>query len=271
MKNAPLPLAVCITLWVAGCSDDPSKQPTCDGKFFGLPSESTGLDADICAPECRCGDVSFVATIHLEEEINRLAATTLIAPPPTPDVDPYAASVLPIADTESVCTVVPDDNMPRAYRLETVRADTAGDGIITHFNACGLCSSLQDLSVYMRYPDLTTPVRACAMLSVTGPDEDSLACIADLGFTDPCAKIWFYNSRNTRYECLGPCLAALEDPYQFPDGSLNGCLACDEEKSGPVFKAVAGRTRRNTGLASAICRPCAEVGHLTHDYSAVVD
>ena len=78
MKNAPLPLAVCITLWVAGCSDDPSKQPTCDGKFFGLPSESTGLDADICAPECRCGDVSFVATIHLEEEINRLAATTLM-------------------------------------------------------------------------------------------------------------------------------------------------------------------------------------------------
>jgi hypothetical protein len=36
--------------------------------------------------------------------------------------------------------------------------------------------------------------------------------------------------------------------------------------SGPVFKAVAGRTRRNTGIASALCRPCSEVRPLLHDY-----
>ena len=40
----------------------------------------------------------------------------------------------------------------------------------------------------------------------------------------------------------------------------------DEDESGAVFKAYAGRTRRNTGLASTICRPCAEVRPLVHAY-----
>ncbi len=55
-------------------------------------------------------------------------------------------------------------------------------------------------------------------------------------------------------------------PYQLPDGALNPCLQCDEDRSGPVFKAVAGRTRRNTGIASALCRPCDEVSPLVHRY-----
>lgn len=66
--------------------------------------------------------------------------------------------------------------------------------------------------------------------------------------------------------CLQPCLASFTDPYNQPDGTLNPCLACDEMKSGPVFKAVAGRTRRNSGLPNAICRPCAEVQPLVHAY-----
>ena len=63
-----------------------------------------------------------------------------------------------------------------------------------------------------------------------------------------------------------PCVAALTKPYNEPDGALNACLQCDEDKSGPVFKAVAGRTRRNTGLANALCRPCSEVRPLLHRY-----
>ena len=59
----------------------------------------------------------------------------------------------------------------------------------------------------------------------------------------------------------------LNDPYNLPDGSLNACLQCDEEQSGPVFKAVAGRSRRNTGLASSMCRPCSEVRPLDHHYA----
>jgi hypothetical protein len=62
------------------------------------------------------------------------------------------------------------------------------------------------------------------------------------------------------------CFTRLSDPYNTPDGALDPCLACDEDMSGPVFKEVAGRTRRNSGLANAICRPCSEVQPLVHAY-----
>lgn len=57
-------------------------------------------------------------------------------------------------------------------------------------------------------------------------------------------------------------LAHLRGP---PEAHLE-CLRCDEEQSGDVFKAIAGRTRRNTGLPNAICRPCSEARPLIHDY-----
>jgi hypothetical protein len=44
------------------------------------------------------------------------------------------------------------------------------------------------------------------------------------------------------------------------------CLLCGETQSGPVFKAVAGRTRRNSGLPKALCRPCSEVRPLVRAY-----
>ena len=90
-------------------------------------------------------------------------------------------------------------------------------------------------------------------------------CILDLGFTEPCAQIWVFNSLNTREACLVECLDALNKPSHLPDGSLNACLACDEANSGPVFKAVAGRTRRNSGIPSAICRPGDSVEAIYHD------
>ena len=43
-----------------------------------------------------------------------------------------------------------------------------------------------------------------------------------------------------------------------PACALNDCLQCDEDEAGPVFKAVAGRTRRRSGLESAIARPCSK-------------
>ena len=39
------------------------------------------------------------------------------------------------------------------------------------------------------------------------------------------------------------------------NGKLNKCLQCDEDKSGPIFKWYAGRTRRNSGIHSEIDRP----------------
>jgi hypothetical protein len=56
------------------------------------------------------------------------------------------------------------------------------------------------------------------------------------------------------------------EPSTKPDGTLNECLQCDEDRSGPVFKAVAGRTRRNSGIRSSIPRPDDQVAHVVHDY-----
>jgi hypothetical protein len=154
------------------------------------------------------------------------------------------------------------------YRLSTFAsapaARTAGFAI-THFGACGTCSTLQDLAVYLEKPDLTAPVRRCG---IHWNGSDRLACLEALGFTPPCAQTWLYNVQNTRRHCLGVCLWSWiegEAPTRA-DGRLNACLQCDEDRSGPVFKAIAGRTRRNSGIHSSIPRPDDEVAPVVHDY-----
>ena len=96
-------------------------------------------------------------------------------------------------------------------------------------------------------------------------------CLLELGFTPACASIWAYNVEHTRAECQEICIELLSEPYHADDGSLNACLQCDEDRSGPVFKALAGRTRRNSGLASALCRPCETVWRIGHDYEKIVE
>jgi hypothetical protein len=265
-------LLLSVALLTAACSDLDRRAPAvCEGKLFGLPGPANGLEEGQCGATCECGGETHRAPTFEAAEIDRLAGTTLLEPPPVPEVDPYGAGPLASPTGDWICAVVPEPGGGGAYRVRSVPAGSAGTALVTHFGPCGLCSSLQDLSVYMRHPDLTEPVRACGLLALTATEADAQACIEDLGFTPPCARIWFYNSRNTRRECLAECLLALDAPYQNPDGTLNDCLACDEELSGPVFKAVAGRTRRNTGLASAICRPCSEVRPIAHDYASVFE
>ena len=50
-----------------------------------------------------------------------------------------------------------------------------------------------------------------------------------------------------------------------PECAMNACLQCDEDESGPNFAKFAGRTRRNTGLESAITRPCQMNRDLYHE------
>ncbi|MBV1858694.1 MAG: hypothetical protein KUG77_09810, partial [Nannocystaceae bacterium] len=181
-------------------------------------------------------------------------------------VDPYATPKDFPLDEFSVCAVVVDGD---DYSVQTFASDAAAEdagATVTHDGACGMCSPLQDLAVYMREGDLTEPVRACGLVGLSGGEEAQLGCLLEMGFTEPCAQIWGYNTTHTRTMCLQICLDLLDAPYHEPDGSLNACLQCDEDLSGPVFKAVAGRTRRNTGLASALCRPCGEVRRVVHRY-----
>ena len=184
--------------------------------------------------------------------------------------DPYMtwrAKQSPGAAAGTVCGVRFEPDQVH-YRLSTfantVAARTAGFAI-THFGACGTCSTLQDLAVYLEKPDLTAPVRRCG---IRWSASASLTCLKDLGFSTACAQTWLYDLQNTRRQCFSVCVWSWikgEAPTR-EDGRLNSCLQCDEDRSGPVFKVTAGRTRRNSGIHSSIPRPNDEIAPVVHDY-----
>lgn len=258
-------LRALFSLLLLGCPS-PTDPAPCEGeRLFGAPTEATGLSDAQCGPSCTCDGAPWTPPTYTADDLARWRALTLTSPPPIPTEDPYAAAPPDPPAPDAVCAVHREGS---SYRLadypSTTLAREAGASP-THFGRCGLCSTLHDLAVYAQTPDLTEPVRACGLTWIAGPAEDHVACLTDLGFTEPCAWIWYYNTRNTRRACAAPCFASLDAPYHEPDGRLNACLQCDEDHSGAVFQAIAGRTRRNTGLASNMCRPCSEVRWLEHD------
>ncbi len=259
--------------WIAvlvGCESAPATEKPCDTTIlFGRPNAKTGLTDAQCQPRCACSTPSFEAPDYSADDAAALLQWSLLEPFPELSSDPYAMPAPAPGSTTEVCAVVPKAAGSREYRLQThdtAESAKAAGALVTHYGACGLCSTLADLSVYMRELDLTTPVRDCGIKYLSGPMADHVQCLPDLGFTKPCAQIWYYNTVHTRQVCELPCFATLGKPYQLEDGSLNECLQCDEDQSGPVFKAIAGRTRRNTGIASALCRPCSEVQPIVHAY-----
>ncbi len=257
----------------AGAPRDAGRDATTDAcaALFGTPNAQTGLDDTQCRPVCGCGDAPFVPRAWDAASLAALRAKRLLGPPAVLADDPYARPAPPPAPPGTVCAVRFDAMDANAYTLETFasREDaTAAGAIPTHAGACGLCSSLADLAVYAGTPDLTAPVRQCGLDHATDP-AGLRGCLAALGFTPPCAEIWAYNVEHTRTVCGATCLRLLRAPYHEPDGALNACLQCDETESGDVFKAVAGRTRRNTGLANALCRPCSEVVPFDHAYPGI--
>ncbi|MCB2223742.1 MAG: hypothetical protein KQH83_06155 [Actinobacteria bacterium] len=234
--------------------------------LFGDPAGATGLGDSACRPELVVdGVVEFRATEGTPALLDDLRSRVLENPPALPDGDPYEDPSLVPADTSGVCAATFGAS---SYRLDTfadtAEADAAG-AVVTHTGACGACSGFGDLAVYLEHRDLGDAVRACALLALGSDPEATRSCLLDIGFSEPCAQAWWYNSLHTRDACLVVCLDALNDPNHLPDGSLNPCLACDEAESGPVFKAVAGRTRRNSGIPTAICRPGESVSPVPHD------
>ncbi len=255
----------------AGCSDDEeteAPEEVCQG-LFGTPGESTGLDEEDCSPRCDCevrGE--WEAPEYDEAFVDELRSWELVEPAvEVPEEDPYLDEGFEVPSRDGVCAVVIVDEEERQYRLETFgdREEAEAQGArVTHDEACGLCSGLQDLSVYIEEIELTGPVRSCGLSGISGGEEAQRECIEDLGFSTECSKIWSWNATNTREECLEICFDYLASPHNESDGSLNPCLQCDEDLSGEVFQAVAGRTRRNSGLPSAICRPCENLVFMDH-------
>ncbi|MFH2071490.1 MAG: hypothetical protein ABIJ75_01430 [Actinomycetota bacterium] len=262
-------LAAAIAILVtSGCGGAAVDAGGCD-YLFGAPQAATGLSGNACRPVLACDGIeTFTPPAYGAEAIEALRARILIDPPLPLPASPYESPSLVPAGTTGVCAVLADPSGPGAYRLATFpdrSAVEAAGGVVTHTGACGACSSLQDLAVYLGTPNLGDPVRECALIEFGDDPGATLDCITGLGFTDACAQIWAFNSANTRAACLVECLEALDESNHLPDGRLNACLACDEENSGPVFKAVAGRTRRNSGIPSAICRPGEDVAAVLHD------
>ncbi len=241
---------------------DPEPIP-CEGSMFGIPIEATGLDNSICNTSCEC--IDFVSKDFTPEQLASLREWELIEPYEELTENPYE-SPLPYREP-GVCAMVIEDLANKLYSLQqfsdAAAAEEAG-AILTHHDACGLCSTLSDFATYAEDRDIGAAVRACALANLATPFDSLVSCIASLGFTLPCAQIWAYNTLNTRNHCFEVCITSNE--YHNPDGTLSECLQCDEDISGPIFKAFAGRTRRNTGLASSICRFCDEVQAVEHDY-----
>ena len=174
-----------------------------------------------------------------------------------------------------VCAIQFTDNKKFNYKLKSFPTRKAAENakyMITHHGKCGMCSTLEDLAVYLAKPNLTAPARKCSK----GINISSIAnCYKqNIGFSTYCSEQWAYNSIHTRQRCGEICLEhygffnILLDRIQKPnidkDGYLNICLACDEFKSGSGFKYGAGRTRRNSGIYSAIERDDFEIYKIDH-------
>ena len=236
-----------------------SKANQACASLFCSPEEQLESDGK-CGPSCMCGRYVFSEPGYDAHDAYALLSWRLLDPAEVLPADPFGEASLEQDDAPAYCAAIPVDSSPsgRTYRLETFpteRAARAAGGQVTHRGRCGACSSLQDLAVYIQQKDLNRAGRLCGMRGLFG-DKTQLSCLRSLGFTEACAQIWSFNIDNTRDKCMGTCTATLPTRHKLPDGSLNACLACDEANSGPTFKAVAGRTRRRSGLSSAIARPC---------------
>ncbi len=198
---------------------------------------------------CECLG-SFAAPNDSDGQVATLAERVLLDEVALLAESPYDGSDIDVTETRTAfCGVISVDQL--AYRLETFatrEAAFAAAATITHRGQCGTCSSLQDLAVYMGNTDLAGPVRRCGIETLGDGEPETRACLMKIGFTEPCAQIWAFNTIHTREKCLSVCLAELDSPYHQSDGSLNRCIQCDEDESGPVFKVVAGKARTRSLL-----------------------
>ncbi|MXZ48385.1 MAG: hypothetical protein F4Z13_03900 [Candidatus Dadabacteria bacterium] len=180
-----------------------------------------------------------------------------------------------LGSNTEVCAVQFVDPDRVDYRLRTFpdQESALSQGhVVTHRYHCGTCSSLRDLAVYLAKPDLTKPARTCGRkLTADGIKK----CLMEkVGFAEPCAETWTYNVLHTRRWCMKTCVEHyglwnmltndMDDAHADERGNLNSCLACDEHASGPGFQYAAGRTRRNSGIPSAICRQAGEIYPVEH-------
>ncbi|MEM8608253.1 MAG: hypothetical protein AAGF92_14170 [Myxococcota bacterium] len=262
--------------------------------LFGRPNED-GVSSECCMPSCpfeEDGEAHvWTAPVYTPQDMETLYWDwELVTPWPVfagnefrPPLDP------PDPRVPWVCAVVPrpelrnDSEAPMPYDLvdyPSREAAEAAGAMVTHRGRCGACSSLRNLAIYIAYPDLTEPIRECALVGIFDSSFSRLACIASLGFDLPCAQAWDFNTTNTQKKCISVCGGPKKrkkpanidyecGPGKFVPTDINlvsDCLACDELFSLEIFRTAAGRSRRGSGLPSPICRRCEGVERIEHFY-----
>jgi len=179
------------------------------------------------------------------------------------------------SESKKVCALKFKDSKEKKYHLRTFKSQEEAKRkgwTVTHKYKCGTCSSLKDLAVYMAKPDLTDPVRYCTKKLGLGRIKNCL--VQKVGFTERCSESWAYNADHTKKRCIGVCIKDygliniitnnMQGSNVDQKGKLRPCIACDEYRSGPGFKYAAARTRRWSGLVSAIKRGAGEVYRVNH-------
>ena len=201
-----------------------------------------------------------------KENIKSLEEKILLNPYNKININPFKENKYKNYKEIGVCGVKYTDKNKTKYYLKSYQSyeDAIKDNAyVTHYGKCGACSTLQDLSVYLKNKNLTKKTRRCGFKSIFNKNK-CYNCIKNLGFTEPCAKIWYYNTINTKEKCMLPCLWNIDSTYTKKNNKLNKCLECDEKVSGTCFKNIAGRTRRNSGIISEINRNANEMQTLKH-------
>ena len=177
----------------------------------------------------------------------------LVNPPKLLKKNPFLKNSKKKYKQTGICAVVPINS--KKYKLKTFSSSKylPKNAYITHYGKCGACSSLQDLAVYKKNHNLTKSMKRCALKGMVLKRWNN-KCVKNLGFSDTCSQIWFYNSQNTLKKCWIPCLKHYFSKNNLSKNKLNPCLQCDEDVNGMTFKKFAGRTRRNSGIKSSIQR-----------------
>ena len=131
--------------------------------------------------------------------------------PMTLDCNPYknrTCTTQPPQDTvmldlweDAVCGIKynmdsldPDNQCPTEYEtiayanLTMLEADEGAE--LTHYGTCGVCSSLQDLAVYVENPDLTGQGQQCGVIGLLD-EPGAVKCFMNAGYSEVRPGLFF--------------------------------------------------------------------------------
>lgn len=114
---------------------------------------------------------------------------------------------------------------------------------------------------YIWYYNTVSTSKECGgvcALYASAPSNDPVKNIWDVNFCQPYKKYSAplgCKNKIQRAPNTTPDNACKDFQWENGEYRLNSCLQCDECRSGPIFQKFAGRTRRGSGIESAILRP----------------